>query len=96
MARGAIAKENVAKVLAQAFGKDWVGENDKKYYVWADDGGERVQIAIAMTCPKTPVGGAKSPTSDVLDFTAMPEKVEMEITPEEQANIDRLKTLLDL
>lgn len=96
MARGAIAKENVAKVLAEAFGKDWIGESDKKYYVWANDGGERVQIAIALTCPKNPVGAAVSPTSNEIDFTAAPEKPVMEITPDEQAMIDKLKAELGL
>lgn len=96
MARGAIAKENVVKVLAEAFGKDWIGESDKKYYVWANDGGERVQIAIALTCPKNPVGAAVSPTSNEIDFTAAPEKSVMEITPDEQAMIDKLKAELGL
>lgn len=55
MARGAIAKNNVINKIKQAFGDDYVCEADKKIYVWADDGGERVQIAISMTCPKTPI-----------------------------------------
>ncbi len=55
MAKGAIAKTNVISKIASAFGDDYIGEVDKKVYVWADDGGERVQIAIAMTCPKNPV-----------------------------------------
>ncbi len=53
MPRGNTAKVNVAKKLQEAFGNDYVGEADKKYYVWADDGGERVQIALTMTCPKS-------------------------------------------
>ena len=55
MAKGATAKVNVTNKIAAAFGDDFIGEVDKKVYVWADDGGERVQIAIAMTCPKNPV-----------------------------------------
>lgn len=61
MAKGATAKVNVTNIIASAFGDDYIGEVDKKVYVWADDGGERVQIALAMTCPKNPVeapGGA--------------------------------------
>ena len=64
MAKGAIAKENVAKKIAAAFGADFVGEFDKKLYVWAEENGEKVQIAIAMTCPKNPVGD--------IDFSAEP------------------------
>ena len=56
MAKGAEAKEYVAKKLKEAFGDDYVGEVDKKYYVYAYEGGQKMQIAIAMTCPKTPVG----------------------------------------
>ena len=55
MAKGSTAKVNVQNKIAMAFGADYIGEQDKKIYVWADDGGERVQIAIAMTCPKTPI-----------------------------------------
>lgn len=66
MAKGAIAKELVAKKIAQVFGADFVGEFDKKLYVWAEENGEKVQIAISMTCPKTPVG------ADTIDFKAEP------------------------
>lgn len=53
--RGAIAKDKVLDKIKEAFGNDFIGEYQKKYYVWADDGGERVQIAVALTCPKTQV-----------------------------------------
>lgn len=38
MARGSIAKENVVAKIQEAFGADWIGEENKKYYVWAKDG----------------------------------------------------------
>ena len=38
--------------LKEAFGENYIAEVDKKHYVWADDAGERVQIAISLTCPK--------------------------------------------
>ena len=56
MARGATAKEKVVNKIKEVYGKDFVGEFDKKIYVWEDDGVEKVQIAIALTCPKNPVG----------------------------------------
>lgn len=56
MARGAEAKEYVARKLKEAFGEDYVGEVDKKYYVWSRENDQRMQIAIAMTCPKVPIG----------------------------------------
>lgn len=66
MARGSLAKENVEKKIASAFGADYIGTYDKKTYVWANDGEERVQIAISLTCPKVQVG-AVAP-SENLDF----------------------------
>jgi hypothetical protein len=47
-----IAKSEVERKIALAFGDDFIGVQDKKIYVWADAGGERIQIAIGMTAPK--------------------------------------------
>ena len=65
MAKGAIAKDNITEKMRDAFGSDFIGVQDKKVYVWADDGGERVQIAISMTCPKTEIAveGAFTPAA---------------------------------
>lgn len=52
MAKGTIAKENVKNKLIQIFGDDYIGEFDRKYYVWADDGGTKIQVSITLTCPK--------------------------------------------
>ena len=55
MAKGVNAKQVVEDKLRAAFGSDFLGVADKKIYVQADDGGgEMVQVAISMTCPKTP------------------------------------------
>lgn len=69
-ARGSVAKENVIKKLAQAFGNDFIGENDKKIYLWANDGGERVQIALTLTCPKTFIDApnAAAPSENLGDW----------------------------
>ena len=67
MAKGTIAKEQVADKIKAAFGQDWIGEYDKKYYVWATENGERIQIAISMTCPKVQVEVA-APTTPTGDF----------------------------
>lgn len=64
MAKGAIAKVEVTKKIAQAFGADYIGEVDKKLYVWANENGERVQIAITMTCPKVQIDVADIGYSD--------------------------------
>lgn len=68
MAKGQEAKEYVAKKLKEAFGEDYIGEVDKKYYVWSYEGGQKMQIAIAMTCPKTPVGNVPE-TKEAFDWS---------------------------
>lgn len=67
MAKGNIAKENIVKVLEKAFGDDYIGEFDKKYYIWADDGGNRIQISIALTCPKV-YRGVEETASTEMNF----------------------------
>ena len=56
MARGAVAKQIVEDKIRTAFGKDFVGIDtaNKKIYVQAEEDNEMVQIAITLTCPKTP------------------------------------------
>lgn len=106
-AKGTVAKTNVTKKIQEVFGKDFIGEYDKKIYVWADDGGERVQIAIAMTCPKNPVAEIKQTSMDFggggLDFEKMgdsivaPKKFEpAEISEEEKKNIADIMARLGL
>lgn len=106
MARGSIAKQQVANKLAEVLGNDWIGEYDKKYYVWANDGGERVQIAISMTCPKTPieVAAVAEPAGD-WDFTdegtktatlVVSNAAPAEITQEEVDNLAALMERLGL
>ena len=98
--RGAIAKEKVVEKLAEAFGDNWIGEVDKKYYVWANDGGaDKVQIAIALTCPKTFVEAGTvntSSSSGDFDFSDETPKVQVEISDTEKENIARLMKELGL
>lgn len=55
MAKGQIAKDRVANKIAEAFGSDFIGIYDKKYYVWSQEEGEKIQVAISLTCPKNQV-----------------------------------------
>lgn len=105
MAKGAIAKENVAKKIAAAFGTDFVGEFDKKLYVWAEENGEKIQIAIAMTCPKNPVGNIdfSAEPGNSLNFEDMSagpvaggNATKAEVTDEEKKNIAELMARLGL
>ena len=103
--KGAVAKTNVINKIAMAFGNDFIGEIDKKIYVLADDGGSRVQIALALTCPKiqvdAPSGSSVMDHSD-WDFedtpaTAVPaQKAKAEITDEEKARIADMMSRLGL
>lgn len=68
MAKGAIAKQNVVNKLQTAFGADYIGEYDKKWYVWAQENGERIQIAISLTCPKVPVEVSSAPVAGDFNF----------------------------
>ena len=103
MAKGTIAKQNVIAKLKEAFGSDYIGENASKHYIWANDGGEKVQIAISLTCPKNPIGTVdmSSAFSDGLDFDAAPVVVQTkfvpaEITQEEQDNLSAMMQRLGL
>ena len=98
-ARGATAKVNIENKIREAFGSDFIGVYDKKIYLTADDGGEKVQIALSMTCPKVPVGQVENG----LDFDNMPdaptegtEFKPAEITEEETANIRKMLEELGL
>ena len=68
MAKGAIAKQQVINKLKTAFGADFIGEYDKKIYVWAQENGERIQIALSLTCPKVPVQIADAPITGDFNF----------------------------
>ena len=107
MAKGAIAKEEVVKKISEAFGWSFIGEFDKKVYVWANDGAEQVQIAISLTCPKNPIQVDASVSLDDGDFdftddTPKTSKVAVsaappaEITEEEKKNIAELMAKLGL
>lgn len=59
-ARGVVAKQGVIKKIQQVFGTDYIGEYNNKIYVWAQENGESIQIAITLTCPKVQVEAVSS------------------------------------
>lgn len=96
MAKGNIAKENIAKRIAQAFGSDYLGEFDKKIYVLGEENGEKIQIAISMTCPKVAVVIEKEKPVE-MNFEEMPViEQTVEISDEEKKNIADLMKRLGL
>ena len=98
-ARGTIAKTNVENKIKEIFGTDFAGISDKKLYIWADDGGERVQIAITMTCPKTNINFDGEPVSNNYgsfvegNYSSTPV---VEFTKQEEETIDMLIKRLGL
>lgn len=94
MAKGSDAKQRIIAKIKELYGKDFIGESNNKYYLWEKDNGERVQIAISLTCPKTQIGESDCAFTQV---TAVPVKKEApEITKEETDNIAKLMEELGL
>lgn len=105
MAKGQEAKAKIANKLAEVFGQDWIGEYDKKYYLWSSESGERIQVCISMTCPKTPIEVATNvdtsgdwnwDESKPAGAVAVAKAAPAEITEEEKQNIADLLTKLGL
>ena len=104
MAKGTIGKQNVINKIKQAFGADFIGENDKKIYVWTTENGERIQIALSLTCPKVPVAISDNPTTGDFNFEDDAPNVVVaagayqpaEITKEERERVNDLMKRLGL
>ena len=105
MAKGQLAKDYVENKIKEAFGVDYIATIDKKIYVNGYENGEKVQVALAMTCPKTPVGTAVVSTGSRdggMDFENMTVSTvatgfqPAEITETEKKNIADLMSRLGL
>ena len=100
--KGTLAKENITNKIIQALGNDYIGEFDKKLYAWADDGGNKIQVSIALTCPKV-YRGVEETSPSVLYFDDDEESSDLlqgsgfqpaEITQEEQDTLAELMAKL--
>ena len=101
MAKGNIAKENLINKIIEVMGDAYLGTYDKKYYFIVPENGEKVQVAISMTCPKNPVEFAAAvDTDNDWDFsddkpkstvTAVTNAAPAEITQDEKDNIAALR-----
>ena len=103
MARGAQAKSKVEQIISSAFKDNFLGIYDKKLYVQAEENGEMVQVAISLTCPKTPVVISNKPLNfeDKLNFedgaTIIPHpQMQTEISDEERKTVKELMERLGL
>ena len=88
--KGSYAKEKIIQFIKEKFGEDYIGEFDKKYYVWISDGGsEKIQMAISITAPKVYRGTEESaPSSDTTSASAF--------TKEEEETLEELMSKLGL
>ena len=94
----------VINKIKAAFGNDWIGEYDKKYYVWTQENGERIQIAISLTCPKVQVAATSAPITGDFNFeddapntvVAATGYQPAEITSEERERVNDLMKKLGL
>lgn len=57
MAKGNLAKDNLIRRFITAVGDDYIGASDdnKKHYFWSVENGEKMQVCISLTVPKTPI-----------------------------------------
>lgn len=108
MAKGNEAKNFILNKLQECFGEDFLGESNKKYYVLAPEDGNKIQIAITLTCPKTeavnftavPTTSASTPARGkratcAWDEDIVPQEI-IELTQEEKDNIEKLKKEFNL
>lgn len=97
MAKGNEAKANLMNRFKTAVGADYVGEDEtgKKFYFWSIEGGERIQVCIQMTVPKTPLVCESS--SGDLDFSNEESKTEKKnLSEDEQTTLNKLMKELNL
>lgn len=104
MAKGGTSKDKVFDALKAAFKEDWIGFDDKKRGVieFIEDG-ERIQICVALTCPKTLIerNGDSSPaitkpSSDAGAFVTAADVKKNEFSTEERKTVDTLLKDLDI
>lgn len=94
MAKGQILKDQIEKKILAVFPEAFV--QDKKIYINGTENGEKIQVAISMSCPKTLVDApAKMDFETDWEFDgptaapAQPQRV-TEISDSERANIQAL------
>lgn len=84
--KGTAAKEYVTKKIQEIFGPDFLGIVDKKLYISVKENGEKVQIAISLTCPKENLEFDSAPTVNNADETA----TTTQFTKKEKETIEKL------
>lgn len=98
MAKGNQAKEQITKTIIEALGDNFITIQDKKIYTWADENGERVQIAISMTMPKSQISAPEQSNDwrEESSNAAPKSKTPIDISAEDRAAIEKLKKRLGI
>ena len=97
MKRGEEARAKVYENIKEAFGENFVGVFDKKIYVWAEEGAEKIQFSITITMPKNPMVSNVNPTNDSeVNVTSEAPPRKMDYSPEEEEKIKKLMEELNL
>lgn len=98
--RGDQARQSVMDTICKAFGNDFVGIQDKKIYVFAQDGvnGEKIQFSVSITMPKTPIAGSGDIVTQTssLEGTSATNFTPTELAPEDKMKIEELKKKLGI
>lgn len=104
MARGALAKEEIFAKILETFDGSFMYNNGKELRIPWNEGGNEVQIKVALTCAKdnvSPTGetveksaAVAQETGDFMNFPAP--KKRAEITEEEKQNVNDLLKALGL
>lgn len=106
MAKGTEAKNIAVKDIITGLGAHYQGMADKKIYCLYQEGGENIQIAISLTCPKTQVEFESQLDALTNDWSGpnvtpqtgaapAPQPIP-EITQEEKDNLQAMITKLNL
>ncbi len=92
--RGDAARDAARQKIIDAFGADYITTIDKKIYVCAPDGegGEKIQFAITMTMPKTPV----ETNCAAVVSTGNPASTPTQLSDADRAAVDALKAKLGI
>lgn len=104
MARGAVAKEEIFARILETFEGSFMYNNGKELRIPWNEGGNEVQIKVALTCAKdnvSPTGetveksaAVAQETGEFMNFPAP--KKRAEITEEEKQNVNDLLKALGL
>lgn len=98
-ARGAESKDIIFKKIMETFSGSFWEDEGKILRIPMDENGNRIEIKVALTAAKSNLkdaaaGSAFETTSSIQ--TSAPAQKELEVTPEEKANIAKLLESLNL